>query len=294
MIRTSENTRFGPGVRFNAYLTLVRIPNCVMIGLAVIVGEAIALGKPPPIANSLWGFLTASLMMAGTMVLNDIYDLETDRLNSPGRPLVSGKIGLGEAKTFSILLTALSIIFAAFLGLWTTLIALLAITLMVYYNTRGKRTGLPGNLVVSFNVALPFFYGGIAVNSLRPLLFVFSALAFLSNLGREIAKGIPDTHGDTASGIRTIAVLHGPRAAALVSAGLFLLSAVLSFIPLALGNLSLLYFPGVVLADLGFVYSAFRLVASQDPHSVKRVKNQVLLWMLFGLIGFLLGGAVNL
>ena len=44
---------------------------------------------------------------------------------------------------------------------------------MVYYNTKGKKTGLLGNLVVSFNVALPFFYGGVAVNNLRPLLFVF-------------------------------------------------------------------------------------------------------------------------
>ncbi len=270
----------------------MRIPNCVMIGLAVIVGETIALGKVPPIINSVAGFLTASLMMGGTMALNDIYDLETDKLNSPSRPLVSGRIGLGGAKTMSALLSILSIVFAAVIGLWTTLIALLALALMVYYNTRGKRTGLLGNIVVSFNVALPFFYGGIAVNSLRPLLFVFSVLAFLANLGREVAKGIPDIQGDKASGVRTIAVLRGPKAAAWVSSGLFLLAVLLSFIPLALGNLSLLYFPGVVLADLGFVYSSSRLLANQDPHSVKKVKSQVLLWMLFGLIGFLLGGGV--
>ena len=272
---------------------MVRVPNCIMIGLAVIIGEAIALGKIPPLSNSLAGFLTASLMMAGTMVLNDIYDLKIDRLNSPNRPLASGKIGLGEAKTFSTFLSILSIVFAAFLGLWTALIALLALALMIYYNTRGKRTGLPGNLVVSFNVALPFFYGGIAVNSLRPLLFIFSVLAFLANLGREIAKGIPDTQGDRASGVRTIAVLHGPKVAAGISAGLFLSAALLSFVPLALGRLSLLYFPGIFLADLGFVYSASRLIANQDPESVKRIKNRVLLWMLFGLIGFLLGGVVN-
>ena len=264
-----------------------------MIGLAVIIGEAIALGKIPPLANSIAGFLTASLMMAGTMVLNDIYDLDIDRLNSPNRPLASGKIEVGEAKTFSTFLSILSIVFAAFLGLWTALIALLALALMVYYNTRGKRTGFPGNLVVSFNVALPFFYGGIAVNSLRPLLFIFSVLAFLANLGREIAKGIPDTQGDRASGVRTIAVLRGPKVAAGISAGLFLSAALLSFVPLALGRLSLLYFPGIVLADLGFIYSASRLIANQDPASVKRIKNRVLLWMLFGLIGFLLGGVVN-
>ncbi len=289
-----ENNRFTPRTRLSAYLAIVRIPNCIMIGLAVVIGEAIALGRVPSLNSSLPGFLTASLMMAGTMALNDIYDLPTDRVNNPTRPLVSGKIGLSEAKTLSVLLSALSIAFALYLGLSTTLIALFALYLMVYYNTRGKRTGLAGNIVVSFNVALPFFYGGVAVNNLRPLLFIFSTIAFLANLGREVAKGIPDTVGDKKTGVRTIAVLRGPKAAAKISAALFVSAVLLSFTPPLFGSVSRLYFPVVVLADLGFVYSSARLLRSQEPHRVKSVKNQVLFWMLFGLIGFLLGGALTL
>ena len=266
-----------------------------MIGLAVIIGEAIALGRTPPLTESLAGFLTAFLMMAGTMAFNDVHDLETDRVNSPSRPLASGRIGVGEAKNASIILSALSIIFAAFLGVWTTLVALFALFLMVYYNTRGKRTGLPGNIVVSFNVALPFFYGGVAVGSLRPLLFIFSVIAFLANLGREVAKGIPDVQGDQTMGIRTLAVSRGPKFASQVSASLFLLAVLLSFLPtiLTFSGLSVWYFPGVLLADLGFVYSSSRLLISQKPDSVRKVKNQVLLWMLLGLVGFLLGGAAS-
>ena len=262
-----------------------------MIGLAVVIGEAIALGGLPPWTTALPGFLTASLMMAGTMTLNDIYDLPTDRVNNPGRPLVAGRIGLSEARILTVLLSALSIIFAITLGLFTTIVALLALYLMVYYNTRGKRTGLLGNIVVSFNVALPFFYGGVAVNTLRPLLFVFSTLAFLANLGREVAKGIPDAAGDAETGVRTITVLHGPRTAARVSVTLFISAALLSFTPLLFGTVSLLYFPSVVLANIGFVYSSARLLHSQEPRIVKNVKTQALFWMLLGLIGFLLGGA---
>jgi len=263
-----------------------------MIGLAVVIGEAIALGGLPPTASSLFGFLTASLMMAGTMILNDIYDLSTDRVNNPTRPLVAGRVGLSEARALSVLFSAVSIVFAIVLGLYTTLIALLALYLMVYYNTRGKRTGLLGNIVVSFNVALPFFYGGVAVNNLRPLLFVFSTLAFLANLGREVAKGIPDAVGDKETGIRTVAVMHGPRTAAKISAVLFVSAVVLSFTPLFLGTISLLYFPGVAIADVGFIYSSARLLRSQDPRVVKTVKTQVLFWMLLGLVGFLLGGSM--
>jgi geranylgeranylglycerol-phosphate geranylgeranyltransferase len=276
--------------RLSAYLEIVRLPNCLMIGLAVVVGEFIGLGTLPSYPAVLFGFLTASLMMAGTMILNDVYDVETDRVNNPQRPMPSGRIKNHEAYTLTILFSAASLVFASLLGPWTALTGLLALALMAYYNTRGKRTGLPGNLVVSFNVALPFFYGGLAVGSLTTLLYIFSTLAFLANLGREIAKGIPDVQGDRALGVRTLAVSIGPKKAATASASMFLAAVFLSFLPPEAGRLSLLYFPVVSLADAGFVYSSYRLLTNQQPVSVRRTKTLVLLWMLLGLVGFLLGG----
>ncbi len=278
--------------RLTAYWTLVRIPNCLMIGLAVIVGEAIALGTLPSISAAVFGFLTASLLLAGTMVLNDIHDIEVDRVNTPGRPLPSGKIGTQEAYLLSAVLSSLGILSSIVLGPLTLLTALLALVLMVYYNTGGKSTGLLGNAVVSFNVALPFFFGGLVVNNLRPLLFIFSVLAFLVNMAREIAKGIVDIAGDSLTRVKTLAVLKGPKSAARASATLFVAAVVLSFFaPLLDAKVSVLYYPGVVLADLGFLYSAYRLVRDQRPETARVVKKQVLFWMLFGLVGFLMGGS---
>ncbi|HLE65443.1 MAG TPA: UbiA family prenyltransferase, partial [Candidatus Bathyarchaeia archaeon] len=111
--------------RWSDYLTLVRIPNCMIIGLAVVVGEAIALGTVPPFEKALLGFLTASLMMAGTMVLNDIYDVEIDKVNSPDRPLPSGRVGMGEALAFAVIPSVLSIVFSFLLGISTFLTATL-------------------------------------------------------------------------------------------------------------------------------------------------------------------------
>jgi len=277
--------------RLNAYLTLIRPPNTIMIGLAVIVGEAIALGKLPGALEAIFGFLTASLMMAGTMVANDVYDVEIDRVNSPQRPLPSGAVKTNTAIVVAVVLSAAAIGFSALLGLWTLLTALLALALMVYYNTRGKKTGLIGNAVVSFNVALPFFYGGLAVNSIRPLLFIFSVVAFLANFGREVAKGIIDVKGDSLRQVRTLAVVRGSRVAALASAGLFAAAVLLSFLPPFLEKISWLYFPPVIVTDVGFLYSSYRLVSDQSPENVRSVKSQILVWMLLGLVGFLLGGA---
>ena len=115
-------------------------------------------------------------------------------------------------------------------------------------------------------------------------------LAFLANLGREIAKGIPDVQGDRALGVRTLAVSIGPKRAATASASMFLSAVFLSFLPPVAGRLSLLYFPVVSLADAGFIYSSYRLLVNQEPESVRKTKTMVLLWMLLGLVAFLLGG----
>ena len=281
-------------VRLSAYLTLIRPPNTIMIGLGVVIGEAIGLGILPGIREAVFGFLTAALMMAGTMVANDVYDVEIDRVNSPQRPLPSGTVKTRDALVLAVALSVAAIGFSALLGLWTFLTALLALALMVYYNTRGKKTGLLGNAVVSFNVALPFFYGGLTVNSIRPLLFIFSVVAFLANFAREIAKGISDVKGDSLRQVRTLAVVRGTKVAALASAGLFFIAVLLSFLPPLLEKISWLYFPLVIVADAGFLYSAYRLVSNQTPENVRAVKGHVLLWMLFGLVGFLLGGAALL
>ncbi|TMI19014.1 hypothetical protein E6H32_03125 [Candidatus Bathyarchaeota archaeon] len=278
----------------NAYLALIRPPNTIMIGLAVAIGEAIGLGKLPGLREAVFGFLTASLMMAGTMVANDVYDVEIDRVNSPGRPLPSGRVNTREVIVLAVVLSVAAIGFSTLLGLWTFLTALLALALMIYYNTRGKKTGLIGNAVVSFNVALPFFFGGLAVSKISPLLFIFSVVAFLANFGREVAKGIADVKGDSLRQVRTLAVVRGTKVAALASAGLFVTAVLLSFLPPFLESISLLYFPPVIVADVGFLYSAYRLMSNQTPENIRAVKGHVLVWMLLGLVGFLLGSAALL
>src|SRR3989475_9234364 len=280
--------------RLNAYLTLIRPPNTIMIGLGVVIGEAIGPGQLPGLPEAVFGFLTAPLMMAGRMVANDVYDVEIDKVNSPQRPLPSGTVKTRDATVLAAALSVAAIGFSALLGLWTFLTALLALALMVYYNTRGKKTGLIGNAVVSFNVALPFFYGGLAVNSIRPLLFIFSVIAFLANFGREVAKGIVDVKGDSLRQVWTLAVVRGTKVAASASAVLFVIAVLLSFLPPFLESTSWLYFPPVIVADVGFLYSGYRLVDNQTPENVRAVKGHVLVWMLLGLVGFLLGGAALL
>jgi geranylgeranylglycerol-phosphate geranylgeranyltransferase len=154
----------------------------------------------------------------------------------------------------------------------------------------GKRSGLPGNFLVSVCVTIPFLYGSIAVvNRVELNVSLFAAMAFLSNTGREITKGIVDVEGDRSQNVKTLAVSYGEKKAA-VAAALFYLSAVsLSPVPWFLGLVSVLFIPFVTVTDLGLIASSIMLLKDSSRDKARKIKKIVLLWFMFGLLAFVLG-----
>jgi geranylgeranylglycerol-phosphate geranylgeranyltransferase len=277
-----------PMKKIAGLLSMMRLPNCIMIGFAVIVGEAIA-SQTVPAQVALYGFMTGFFLLSSSMVLNDYFDREIDAINEPKRPLPAGMVKPGEAVSFAILLAALGFLYSAYSGVWTLLIAAASMVIMIAYNARVKRHGLMGNALVSINVAIPFIYGGLAVGSLSWPLGIFALLAFLSSLGREIVKGIVDVAGDSARGVRSLAATLGNAKAAKAGAVLFCTAVGLSVIPVILGLVSYYYIPLVAICDIGFLLTAYSVLTSPTPRNAKRSKNYILIWMTFGLLAFVIG-----
>lgn len=271
-------------------VSMMRLPNCIMIGFAVIASEAIALRMVLPGAEVVsYGFLAGFFLLAASMVLNDYFDREIDAINQPVKPLPSGTIKPSEALSFAIILGSLGLLFAADTGPWTLLIAMISVALMISYNVRLKKLGAVGNAIVSANMAIPFIYGGFAVASLTWTLVIFATLAFLSGMGREIMKGIVDVQGDSAKGVKSVAVSKGSAVAGKQSATLFIIAVVLSSLPILLGLVSNYYIPLVAICDAGFILTAYSISRSPTPRNAKRDKNFVLVWMTFGLLAFVIG-----
>jgi len=269
-------------------LSMMRLPNCVMIGFAVIVGELMA-STTVPVRAAFYGFMTGFLLLAASMVSNDYFDREIDRINEPERPIPAGVIKPAEALSFTLILAAIGFWFAENSGAGALVIATVSVIIMVLYNSRLKKTGLLGNALVSTNVAIPFVYGGFVVGSPTWSLGIFSLLAFLSSIGREIVKGIVDASGDTARGVKSIAATKGNAKAAKYGAALFVAAVALSGLPLILGIVSYYYIPLVAICDIGFLLTAYSILANSSPKNAKRSKNYVLVWMTFGLLAFILG-----
>jgi len=285
--------------KLSGYLRLMRPVNCIMMGFAVIVGAVLASSN---ILNNLWqnliyAFLTGFMLTAASMAINDYCDREIDAINEPNRPIPSGLIKPKEALAFAFILTAIG--FAAALAnsyltnlksISCFLVAIIAWIIFVAYTTVGKRSGLPGNFLVSTCVSIPFIYGSYTVaGAIETNVLIFAFIVFLSNTGREVTKGIVDVKGDKVQNVKTLAARYGEKTAA-VAAALFYLSAVsLSPIPWLLKLVSFWFIPLVAVTDFGLVASSFMLLNDYSRENARKVKNLVLLWFIFGLLAFVVG-----
>jgi geranylgeranylglycerol-phosphate geranylgeranyltransferase len=276
-----------------AFLSILRPINCAMIGLAVIVGMFVS--KPPSLGlpSVVLGFVTGFAICGYSMVINDYYDIEVDRVNQPGRPLPSGAISTSAALGLAVAMLLVGVVASlVLLNLVAVGIVLLYALLSWLYNFRAKKYGLSGNVIVASSLAIPFIYGGVVSGGdvASSLLLFMAATAFLSGVGREVVKAMADVAGDEKRGIRSFARMHGTRAAAGVGAGFFLASVVSSLLPLLLIQVSLFYRVGVVVPDLVFVYLAYAILRKPTGEGALKVKTRALLGMLVGLIVFI-GGA---
>lgn len=275
-----------------ALVRLIRPVNCVMMGFAVIVGAALADRgiSAQQFQNLLLGFSTGFFLTGATMAVNDYYDREIDAVNEPKRPIPSGAVDPREALALAIALTLVGFLAAAATNWQCLVLAAASWAVFVLYTTKGKRTGFLGNLMVSTCIAVPFVYGGFVVaEGLTPAVGVFVAIVFLSNTGREVTKGIVDLEGDREKNIRTVAVLHGEKKAALVAAALHIFAVSLTPVPWVLGMVFFWYLPFVALTDMGLILSSVLLLLNPSRENAKRIKNRELAWFLSGLLAFIAG-----
>jgi geranylgeranylglycerol-phosphate geranylgeranyltransferase len=262
-----------------------------MMGFAVIVGAVLSGSNVSNTrTNLIFGFTTGFMLTAASMAINDYYDREIDAVNEPDRPIPSGLIKPKEALAFAFTLTAIGFAISYLTNTLCFVISLFAWLVFVTYTTVGKRSGLPGNFLVSLCVAIPFIYGSCTVvNAIELNVLIFASIAFLSNTGREITKGIVDVQGDRTKNIQTLAVRYGEKTAAVIAALFYLSAVLLSPIPWLLKFVSLWFIPLVAITDLGLVASSFMLLDNYSRENARRIKKMVLWWLFVGLLAFIIG-----
>jgi geranylgeranylglycerol-phosphate geranylgeranyltransferase len=278
--------------KLGGFIRLMRPVNCTLMGFAVLVGAVLAAPQLSSLNwfNILFGFLTGFTFCAAAMVINDYYDRKIDAVNEPQRPIPSGIIKPNEALIFVVVLSVVGFIFAGFVSILCFVVAAISLVITATYITVGKRSGLPGNFLVSVCVAIPFIYGSItAVQSVGLNVVLFASMAFLSNTGREITKGIVDVKGDSAEGVITLAVRFGERNAAVAAVAFYIFAVALTPATWILGLVGIWFVPFVLVTDVGLVTCSALLLLDHSREKARRIKNVVLLLFLVGLLAYIFG-----
>ncbi len=278
--------------KLGGFIRLMRPINCLMMGFAVLVGAVLANLQLAGLnwLNILFGFLTGFTFCAAAMVINDYYDRYIDAINEPSRPIPSGLVKTNEALIFMLLLSAVGFAFAFLVSILCLAVAAASLAITASYLTVGKRSGLPGNFLVSICVAIPFIYGSlVAVNFVKLNILLFATMAFLSNTGREITKGIVDTKGDSAKGIKTLAVRFGEKNAAIVAVVFYVSAVALTPVTWFLNLVGVGFIPFVLVTDVGLVACSVILLLDHSREKARRIKNVVLLLFLVGLLAYVFG-----
>ena len=277
-----------------ALLSLIRPINSFMIGLAVVVG--IAIGSPDMLFSRLtiYGFITGFSISSYSMIINDIYDIEIDKVNQPERPLAKQIISINSALSLSLILLLIGLTSSLIISYSNIIITAIFSFLSWFYNIWGKKQGIIGNSIVASSMSIPFIFGGVITGNISLLVWSISLIAFLSGMGREIIKTIADVEGDKIKGIKSVSIQFGPRNAMLVACGFIIISILISFIPVYLNLIQIYYIPLLILTDLILIYSVFLLSKNYSKSESLKVKKYILYAMLFGLITFLANSMIVL
>lgn len=282
-------------LRIKAIFQLFRIELPLAAGVCTLIGAIITAGRLPPLSIVLFGFLCVFFISSSAMISNDYFDLETDRVNAPERPLPSGHALPRDAILFTLLTAILGMASAARIGLAALVVAMVLWMIGIFYNWKGKAFGLIGNLMVSVCVGMMFIFGAIAAGQpWNPVIWTLGGLAFCFDLGEEIAADAVDMEGDRLRDSRSIAILAGSQAALSISGCLFGLFVLVSLLPAIFKWLGMLYLFLLPVMDGYLIFCTINLLRSKTAQQHRSWIRWNYLGVTFCLMVFLIARAVTL
>jgi geranylgeranylglycerol-phosphate geranylgeranyltransferase len=282
---TGKGKRSALVEKIRAISEIIRMDLVFGAGIFVVAGEILGLGHLPPVATALLWFLTGLFVSGSANISNDYFDRDVDRVNRPDRPLPSGRISVAELRVLFAVFAAAGLAAAALLGPAVLAMAAAVWAVALLYNIRLKEIGLVGNLAVAFCVSMTVVIGGAASGAVNGLVLTFAALAFLFDLGEEIASDAMDVEGDSLRSGRSIAARRGRLYALRLSGIAFALFVALTFLPSLAGWLGTTYLLCAAAAAVVMAYLAARLVRSATIAEGRvLVRRLYLAWGVFVIV----------
>jgi 4-hydroxybenzoate polyprenyltransferase len=218
------------------FLNLIRWKNLAFIALVqILVKYALLLPffeshgvvtTLSPLAFFLLVFATVCIAAAG-YIINDIYDVEADKVNKPHKVIINRYISEKKATYVFIGLNIIGVGLGFYLsnGIGQSgffVIFFIASALLYLYSSYLKQLPIVGNITVSLMVALSILLVGIfeLLPTINPnnravqitffkIILDYAIFAFSINLIRELVKDMEDIKGDYKVGLQTLPIVLG-------------------------------------------------------------------------------------
>lgn len=232
--------------KITSFFKLIRCTNLLMIAIMMLLVYYCLMsplfmidivGIMPLYPAFLLLLLSMIFIVAGGYIINDIFDVEIDRINKPDKLLITNAFSYKEAKLFYGILTSVgltcglisSVLILGMKFYLLFLILVLLVCLLYSYSANYKKKMIIGNLIVSLSVSfavfLPWLFEVLYLSnntlilyavkdtmlSILPFVLIYTVFAFMMTLLREIVKDAEDYKGDIITHCRTIPIVYGIR-----------------------------------------------------------------------------------
>jgi chlorophyll/bacteriochlorophyll a synthase len=286
-----------------AYLDLARPFTLVAPALGFLSGAATAIGARPPepwsadlLVAPIIGSAMAAVLNAGNNALNQIYDLDIDRVNKPKRPLPSGRLTIGQAWRFTAAAYGLALILAWLVVphsselsvpkapalslskghecFWLVAVACVCTFIYSMPPLRTKRLGIWANVTIAIPRGVLLKVAGWSsvktIAGVEP--WYIGAIFGLFLLGATTTKDFADMEGDRRGGCRTLPIQYGvTRAAWMISPSFvvpFLMIPLGAWLHVLTGNFWLLQILGAVMTVYG-VYVCYLMLRRPEDLAIE-------------------------
>jgi 4-hydroxybenzoate polyprenyltransferase len=270
------------------FIDFARPFTLVAPALGFLSGAATAIGAFPPeswaptlLVAPLVGSAMAAVLNAGNNALNQIYDLDIDRVNKPTRPLPSGRMTIRQAWTFTTIAYVAALVLAWLVApsgrhecFWLVIAAVICTFLYSMPPARTKRLGIWANVTIALPRGVLLKVAGWSsvktIAGVEP--WFIGAIFGLFLLGATTTKDFADMDGDRLGGCRTLPIQYGVRRAAWMISPSFVVPFVMipvgAWAGLLTGNFMLLQVLGAMMTAYG-VYVCYLMLRRPEELAVE-------------------------
>ncbi len=246
---------------------------------------------------------TIFIAIAG-YIINDVQDIEADKINKPSKVFVGKKISVQNANILFIAINSVGLLLGFYLSIYIDknsffIIFILVSFLLYRYAIDLKKKLIIGNITIAFIVFLSILIVGLfdivpVTNNYNKtiqfhvfkILLIVSGFAFMLTLLREIIKDLEDKKGDEKINAKTMAIVFGDKKTKNILVFLNIIPLIgICYIIYSLYKTNLytsIYL--IIFVSLPLLYFMFKITQSKTKKDFQKISNLLKFIMLLGIL----------